>query len=445
MRVLVFALALGACGDNALPRDPLFAGLSGSRIKLQWYLYQDGARQREPAAYYDAALHVRCAPKQWRDGVTRCAPVAGATVFRDADCTMELGRAMSVRTPEYFIGHDRVDGELVAARLLRAGARLEAPPTGFFERQDGACVQIDEPETFAYYEIAGEDDIGRLAEVWTETLEGTQLGLRVLASVEGLSAPIGFHDPALGVDCRPALQPNGATACVPTERVPAAYFADADCEQPVAVAPARPRVLEIADANGCPAYHASGPAHDGPLLFRRGAAGCERAILADGERAYRVGDPLALVHVDRGPEDAGRRLRRVTIHAGDLHVLDDHLFDTATRSDCKSYGNGELAVCVPTSTVAAARLYANDKCGREVLVADLPRVQCTRSTFAVAGDVGQGLTIHAIGTPYTGPLYALDAAGQCRFRSTPPDVIPHALGPPIPPTTFVPGVVYSER
>lgn len=448
MRVFVavlLALALVACGDNGTPRDPLFTGVSGSRIKLQWYLYQDGARQLETAAYYDTQLHARCEPKVWLDGVTRCTPVAGATVFRDAACTMELGRAMSVRTPVYFIGHDRTDGALVAARLLRAGPRLEAPPTEFFERRDGACVSIVEPETVAYHAIEREDDFTRLAEVWTEMIEGTQLGLRVLASVEGLAAPIGFHDPVLGVDCRPGTLADGAPACVPTEHVAPTHFADVDCEEPVVVAPARPRVLEVGDSNGCPGYHASGPAYDGPLLFRRGAAGCERAVLADGERAYRVGAPLSLVPVERTLEDAGRRLRRVAVHAGDLHVLDDHLFDTATRSDCRSYGNGELAVCVPTSTVAATRLYANDQCGREVLVADLPRVQCTRSAFAVADDIGQGLTIHAIGHPYGGPLYALDAAGQCRLRTPPPDVVAYALGPPIPPTTFVPGVVYSER
>jgi hypothetical protein len=127
MRAAVWVLLVAACGDNGIPRDPLFTGLSGSRIKLQWYLYQDGARQLETAAFYDARLHTRCEPKHFVDGVYRCAPIADTTVFRDRECTpeSELGTATSVRTPKYFVGHDRIDGELRAARLLRAGNRLE--------------------------------------------------------------------------------------------------------------------------------------------------------------------------------------------------------------------------------------------------------------------------------------------------------------------------------
>jgi len=441
MRAAVWVLLVAACGDNSLARESLFTGLSGSRIKLQWYLFQDGTRQLETAAFYDTELHVRCESKPWTDGVTRCAPIADPTVFRDEACTLELGRATSTRTPKYFIGHDRIDGELRAARLLRAGDRVVEPPTQFFERRDGACVRIDEPETVAYYELPIEVDVAKLAEVWPERIDGDRLGLRILSSAEGLSAPVGYHDRALAIDCRPELRPDGTSACIPTDAVAPAHFADPYCEQRVVVATAPPPTITVNDANGCAMYHRAG-SESASLLYRREGSGCVRAFLGADEHAYRVGAPLDLAPVERIVEaEPDHRLQRIAVAAGQLLTLDDRLHDTATRTDCRSYGNGELAVCVPTNAVDATHVYANDKCGRELLVADLPRVQCSPSKFAVA----DGISIHAIGTPYTGALYTLDPSGQCRLRPTVSDVVPHLLGPPIPPSTFVAGVVFSER
>ena len=441
MRAAVWVLLVAACGDNGIPRDPLFTGLSGSRIKLQWYLYQDGAKQLETAAFYDARLHVRCEPKHFVDGVYRCAPIADRTVFRDSECTTELGTATNVRTPKYFVGHDRVDGELRAARLLRPGARLETPPTQFFERQDGACVQISEPPTVSYFEIASADHIDELAEVWTDQMPGERLGLRILSGIDNLTAPVGYIDQQLGIDCRPEVRPDGTSACVPAAAVEPAHFADPSCEQRVVVAAAPPPALGVLDDNGCTGYFGPGEEHTS-LLYRRAGTACVRAFLQPGEHAYRVGAPLELAPVARFvAEDPDLRLQRIAVAAGPMLTLDDRLYDTATRSDCRSVGNGELAICVPTNAATGARTYANDKCTRELLVADLPRAQCSRSAFAVVED----MSIHAIGAPYTSSLYALDAGGTCRVRAPLPDRIPHLLGPPIPPTTFVAGVVYSER
>jgi hypothetical protein len=442
MRVLLIALLIAACGDNAIPPPDVFTGLSGSRIKLQWYLYQDGARQLETAAFYDAQLHVRCEPMTWADDVTRCTPIADTTVFRDAECMMELGHATSAdRTPKYFVGQDRIDGTLRAARLLRVGARVESPPTAFYERRDGTCTPVGEPFTITYYETAGEVDIGTLPEVWAEQIEGERLGLRVLASVEGFRAPVGYHDDLLDFDCRPEARPDGSSACVPANAIAPVHFADPYCEQRIVVGTAPPQTIRIDDANGCPLYHGAGDEH-ASLVYRREGTTCVRALLKPDEHAYRIGEPLPLAPVERIVEnDPEHRLQRIAIAAGPLLTLDDRLYDTATRTDCRSIGNGELAVCVPTNAATAAHVYSNDKCSRELLVADLPPRQCSPSAFAVA-DL---MSIHAIGAPYAGALYVFDPGGQCRPRAAIPDTAPHLLGPAIPPTTFVAGVVFSER
>ena len=449
MRVLLIAmlldLSLGACGDNGIPSEPLFTGLSGSRIKLQWYLYQDGARQLDTAAFYDAQLHVRCEPMVFTDGVSRCAPIADTTVFRDAECTMEIGAATSVRTPKYFIGKDRIDGKLVAARLLKVGARIEAAPAAFFERRDGACTQIAEPPAVAYLETAGEVNIDEMLEVWSEVwnerMDGDRLGLRILAGIDLLSAPVGYFDTALGFDCRPDVLPDGRAACVPADSIAPVHFADPYCEQRVVVAPVPPRSVRVTDRNGCASYHGAGDEHMS-IVYRREGTTCARAVLPPGEHAYRVGAPLELAPVARIVGDnADHRLQQISISAGPMFTLDDRLYDTATRSDCRSVGNGELAICVPTSAATGVRVFANDKCGYQLAIADLPVAQCSRSAFAVV----DSLSIHAIGAPYTAPLYTLDASGNCRLRPAVPDTVPHLLGPPIPPTTFVAGVVFSER
>jgi hypothetical protein len=436
-------LLVTACGDNHLPADPVFTGLSGSRIKLQWTLYQDGTKQLEPASYYDAKLHVRCERLDWIDGVARCSPIADPTVWTDAECTIELGRDRSVRTPKYFIGHDRVDGELRAARLLNPGKRLETEfPTTFFEKRDGVCTQIPEPlETIYYFDLPGELAVSSLAEVWPEEMTDERLSLRVLKSAEGLAAPLGFRDNALGFDCEPEALPDGTSACVPSNAIASAHFADPFCEQPVVVATKPPVAVSLGDANGCPVYRATGAEHAG-FVYKREGTTCYRTFLATGEHAYRADAPLDLAPVERIIEDASdRRLQRIVVSSGHLLALDRRLYDTATRTECKTYGNGELAVCVPTTAIAGVKLYANAQCTREQLIADVPTVQCARSEFAVI----DAMSIHAIGEPYTGALYALDAAAICRPRPAVAGTTARALGPAIPPTTFVAGVVYSER
>jgi hypothetical protein len=442
MRAAVWLLLVAACGDNGIPRDPLFTGLSGSRMKLQWYLYQDGARQLETAAFYDVHLHVRCEPKRFVDDVIRCAPIADTTVFRDNECTMEVGTATDIRTPKYFVGHDRIDGELRAARLLRAGARIETAPAQFFERRDGACVQIGEPPTVSYFEIASADNIDELAEVWSEHMEGERLGLRILAGIDNLIAPVGYIDQQLGFDCQPEVRPNGSAACVPTEAVASAHFADPGCDERLVVGTAPPRTVSVLDANGCTDYFGAGDQHVGIVYRRHNDGTCQRASLPPGEHAYRVGAALELAAVERIVEDdTTHRLQRIAVAAGPMLTLDDRLYDTATRTDCRSIGNGELAICVPTNAAAGVRVFANDKCTRELLVADLPRAQCSRSAFAVIEE----MSIHSIGAAYPSPTYTLDAGGTCRLRPAVFNRVPHLLGPPVPPTTFVAGVVFSER
>ncbi|HLL25304.1 MAG TPA: hypothetical protein VK427_24380, partial [Kofleriaceae bacterium] len=255
-------------------------------------------------------------------------------------------------------------------------------------------------------------------------------------------APVGLTDRTLGMRCDPQIQPEGHATCVPRVAVAPAHFADPYCEERVVVAAAPPAAVGVLDANGCARHHATADEYTS-LLYRRAGATCVRASLGAGERAYRVGAPLELAHLDRTVDAAPRhRLQQITIGTGGLRFVDTQLHDLATRTDCQSYGNGKLAVCVPRTSSLALRLWSNPSCTREALVTELPRVQCTKSVFAVDPDA---LTIHAIGAVHTAAVFGFDPSGNCRPRPPASDRVTYTLGPAIPPSTFVAGVVYSDR
>lgn len=442
MRGLLIALLVAACGDNTVPSDPLFVGLSGSRIKLQWYLYQDGSKELETAAFYDAFQHGRCAPARWADGVTRCTPLGDTTVFGDAECAMEVGHIGTDRKPYFFRRVELVEGERLVTHVYRAGSRLDVGPTAFYELRDGTCTAIPEPTTFGYFALGNE--VRDLVEVWSEMIEGDRLGLQTLAGYDHLSAPVGYHDLQLGFDCRPASIGADRAACIPTTTVRADYFADHYCEVPAVLADdeeaVAPRAIELPDPNGCTTYHAAGEPYRGFVYQRIGDA----CVLVGAQRAaYRIGPPLDLAPITRTREPArGKRLQRIVVEADGKRTLDGRLFDTATGGECHSFGNGELAMCIPSTALAGARVYTNPTCTRERLVADVPPRQCERSAFAVVEEK----TIHLIGEPSTGALYTLDEFGNCFARGMPRGgAVPHVLGPPVPSETFVAGVVFSER
>src|SRR5689334_974050 len=86
---LLFVLALAGCGDNGLDRG---AAHSGSRLKLGWYEYSDGTRQRVRDWYFDRERGERCTPARWSDGSRYCTPASDPAVYVDLGCQTALGR-----------------------------------------------------------------------------------------------------------------------------------------------------------------------------------------------------------------------------------------------------------------------------------------------------------------------------------------------------------------
>jgi hypothetical protein len=448
------ALGAAACAEDTHP-EALFAAVSGSRLTLQLVRYDDGTEQATADELYDRELHARCTPQRWADGAVRCVPLVDDAIYTDAACTTLAGRARTIAKPALFLAYAAAAGEDARpARLFRAGAAIDPVPQ-FYELQDGACTgPLPSPEEpISYFEVGDELDGASLIAIQDGEVGEGRLGVLVRESDDGARVPIGLRDRELGATCTPARGGGGDLGCAPAGAAPASAFRDPGCSAPVVVALAGslpPAIAAVIEASGCTAYRAVAGEVPGPRMYRRADGACTSAVVPAGARLFALGAELALAPLPRTLEDApGRRLRRVILEAGGLRFLDDRLFDTATRADCRRRLVGDVLRCIPDAVAPARTLYAPG-CGVEVPVAELPPRTCEPVAFAAGpgpapgSDDADGLEIRAIGDRAADPLFRREN-GQCLPSPNSADTSLRALGPPIDPAAFVGGLYYGAR
>ena len=453
----LLALALGgvalgeaACAEDAHPEE-LFAATSGSRLALQLVRYDDGTEQATADELYDRELHARCTPRRWSDGAVRCVPAVDDAVYTDAACTMLAGRARTIAKPALFLAYAAAAGEDARpARLFRAGAAIDPVPQ-LYELRDGACTGPwpSPEEPIAYFEVGDELDGASLVAIRDGEVGEGRLAVLVRESDDGARIPLGLRDRELGAACTPARGGGGDLRCAPAGAAPASAFGDPACSEPVVVVAAGsppPAIAAVVEASGCTGYRAIAGEVPGPRIYRRADGACTSAIVPAGARLFAPGAELALASLPRTLEDApGRRLRRVILEAGGLRVLDDRLFDTATRADCRRRLVGDVLRCIPDAVAPARTLYAPG-CGIEVPVAELPPRTCEPVAFATGpdGEDGEDLEIRAIGDRAPDALFRLEN-GQCLPTPSSADTSFRALGPPIDPAAFAGALYFGAR
>jgi hypothetical protein len=443
------AIACLACGDGVRVDEPHVA-VSGARLKLEWFLFEDGARQWETGAFYDAELHARCTPRTWIDGATRCAPEAEEALYTDSECTAVIGRGLAIEKPTHFIGYDAIAGERQPSRVYRAGATT-APVASYYEMRDGECEgPLVAPPDGMFYELPGEIGMADLVELRDGEIGDGRVVLRVREAADGLRLPIAHRDRDLRIDCRPTTTGNDASTCIPSDAPVASYFRDAACTEAAiavaAVSPA-PTVAKLIGRDACTSYHAVG-AEIEPPLYRRDRGRCVPAVLTSPARVFAVGAVVDLPVLRRTVEEvAGRRLQRVILDDGALRTVHDRLHDTTTRAECRREDVSGVTRCIPGATVPARTLYASRWCATAVRVAEIPQPSCELYDLAIAaGDEEEIDELHLIGSPYEGdPLYQLDALGRCVRHDPPADVVRRALSLALPPDTFLGALRYGER
>ena len=443
-----------ACGDAriVLPRiDPV----SGSRLKLEKFLYEDGTRQVDSSAFYDTRLHALCTPRVWADGVLRCVPVAADALFIDNTCTAALGvsaalhgSAVDLEFVTHFIGYDWVNGEPVPSRLYSAGDPTTAVDS-YYELRDGVCTgPLFAPFEVPFYKLL--DELSGLRMPQLEQVEvGTgRLALQLLTTTDGLRVPVGLRDRDLDAPCVAGTRPDG-DVCEPTNAVNATWYADLDCTVPAVVVDAdspAPAVARREDPDGCPSYAPVAGEVTGPV-FRRDGAACVQTTIDTSQRVLALGESLELPRLDRTLDGAtSRRLAGVILHdEADpaLRFSSDGLVDRAIRDDCRRELVGDTYRCMPARTRPGFTL-STDNCTIPVPVVALPARTCGTVAFATLPGLDGAPAIHAIGDRVTVPLSIL-RGDTCVPYEVPPDVTLHGLGPALPPETFASALSYGER
>jgi hypothetical protein len=184
-----------------------------------------------------------------------------------------------------------------------------------------------------------------------------------------------------------------------------------------------------------------GPEVSAPV-YRRDGDACTPADASMLGRLFAVGEPIELPVLDRSFEaDPGRRLQRVILGHGALHVPDDRLFDTALGLDCKPRALRDTFRCLPASAVAATTLFSDGGCTAQVRVAELSAHTCERPAFATGARPFQ---VRAIGEIASSPVFHLDG-GTCQPYAGAPGNELRALGAPIDLTTFPSAIYFGAR
>jgi hypothetical protein len=453
---LALVVVVAACGDNPEVIESIDA-VSGARIKLERWLYEDGTTHVDPSGFYDIRLSTRCTARTWGDDLLRCVPVAGEALYTDASCTTVVGMAGLV-TPDpehvsdsnvsHFIGYDWIAGEPRPTRLYSAGdPNPTTPVSTYYSRRNGQCQGPFGAPGGDFYAITSELAPTIMPVLEEAELGADRLGLRVLTTTDGLRVPIGLHDRALDMACNPAAH-GESVVCEPSDAAyPTDWFEDAECTAPVILVfegDPMPQLVRTIDEGGCPIYAPLGDDISTPLYYAS-AGGCVRSDPGMGFHRLRVGAAVDLPLLDREVVDAQtRRLAEMTLTDAidpTLRFTSDRLLDRAIRAECRREQNGDVAQCIPAVTTYGFTLYESG-CTIPVPVVELPQRTCTPITFARMSPF-EAPTWHAIGDPVRRQLHSNN--GSCSPYVSPSGRELRALGPALPDDTFVHALKYGER
>jgi hypothetical protein len=386
MRLVALLLVMG-CGDNLA--DP---GLphSGQRLKLGWYVYEDGTRQRDTSWYFDARLEQRCRSTAWSDGNRYCAPAADEAVYVSDSCTRAVGRTRIDAAPAaHFATRFYLAGEPLPSRVFQRGAATSAPIT-IFERNNSGCIGPLEPgDGFVYFELGEElDSLVQLRR--SEPYGAGRLALIDEISDDGLRVPVAVFDQSAGAECRLTERPNSiGTICEPADLAIASYFHDAACTEPVlATSAASPPSLAKLDdvATSCTSYFHVGGEVTAPPLYERIGGVCVATAPPGGQRFFVMDGPgdVASMSRERNPQDTDR-LHRIERFRDEIRFDDPFLFDDLLDAECRRDVDDR---CVPATGAQVQSWFADPQCQTAIDVAAVPSGSCDvpRPRFARSGD-----------------------------------------------------------
>jgi hypothetical protein len=434
-------LACAACGkvdssptpDAMLPENP--DGLkSGSRLKLRWANFES---TKVYAGLFDSMRQEQCTPRRFADDKTYCIPTTNTVVYRDAGCTMPIGRQFRtcpMTDYTFFTEADPLTCDNLPTKIFPRGAQLSLPTyytLSYTSAGTTTCFASTTGTTTELYALGSEiplTDFATLDEV-TPSVQG-RVQQRYLESSDGARVLIGLFDSELGTEC--AITLDGARSggkCVPRSvSVPSYLFGDAGCT-----------LTRVPFRKGCQAPKASaqpGKACFGtptvPELYQTGAvststlystlSGQCAASTAEAGLSYHSLtttkiEPPAVTRAASATSD--QRLRPIYATSGGNQLRDSTLYDSSLKTECTPTILDDGTVrCMPVSPLNYSLYYSDSACTQRlnlIVVPNSPAAGCslpplpltatitsvvTTPTCTVTRDVRPLST-----TPYTGSLY----------------------------------------
>jgi hypothetical protein len=440
--------------------DPNDGARSGTRLKLTWFEFADGARQWD--GFYDAERKETCyIYRDWIDGKSYCAPdYGGSIVYTNASCTAKVTEvykdtSCAQALLPYALEWEYTPCDSHPAHLYVRGSKV-ALAQYYYKSSDGTCNGPYATTTsYEYYTLGAEVPPAELVEVTLGSPVGPgRLGTRFYQSPDGMRLQATVHDSQLGADCYPQVYATGATtgSCAPSARY-AAYDQDAACTQhklSISKQCAVPQYAYYRPPTACPAdppsYYTLGtPVAASPLYYFNGSS-CVAATPSTANNYYRVGAELSVAPVERVVATGSSRLQLVhyTNNEGMSYRSYD-LYDSQKGADCypTKLPDGTIR-CVVTGGYVRT-LYRESTCTQTIDLAEVtsgpascgapPMPKFARKYITPApGSCSYGTQVFDVGAAYTGPVY--ENFGGCQ-PYTPTNTALYSLGAPVAIAEFV--------
>ncbi|HEY5928368.1 MAG TPA: hypothetical protein VIV11_42070 [Kofleriaceae bacterium] len=471
--LLAFAWTCASCSssapvvDDAPPvepdtpegPDPNDGARSGTRLKLTWFDFSDGARQWD--GFYDAQRKETCyIYRDWIDGKSYCSPdYGGSIVFTNATCTTKVAElykdGCAAGPRPYAMEWEYTPCDSKPAHLYTRGAKVTLAQY-YFKSSDGACNGPYTTSTsYDYYALGAEVARSELVEVTLGSPVGPgRLGVRHYQSPGGMSLQAAVHDAALGTDCFPQVFASGAMtgSCSPSARY-AGYDQDAGCTQHKLGINRQctvPKYAVYYPTNACPAdppqYFTLGALVAGSPLYYHNGTSCVATTPSATNDYYRVGAELAVAPVEVVHTDSGSRLKLVKYtNPEGLLYRSYNLYDTQKGTDCypTKLPDGTLR-CIAYGGYTR-QVYTSSACTTAIDVVEVesgpascgaPIVPKFARKFIppATGSCSYDTQVFTIGAQHTAPVY--ENFGTCQLY-TPINAKLYSVGAQVPLNEFV--------
>jgi hypothetical protein len=434
--------------------DPLDGAKSGTRLKLQWFVYGDGTKQL--SGFHDSMLGADCSPStMYGDTKMYCLPEATQVFYADAACTTKIAvqyTPCNNQQYQFAVTYQSMNCTSGVSHVYHLGAATTAT-TYYYKDSTNAC---------GVYSTAGTDQVVNFigAEVMpSEMVEVTKsqpapgaLGTVSLQTADGLSYPYTLHDTAGGYDCSPFYAYYGQTSlqCVPSIDY-AGYFAESTCatntvdRQTGCPAPA---YAYVPPRSGCAldpyTFHSVGaaltPQPTTAVFYLDNTQACTSTSISSGYTWYGLGAALSPAMLTRAHDTfPGHRLQPNQFTSGSTRIRDYTVYDATLDADCypERMLDGTWRCFPQSGYFQSSYFYSDPSCNQPINVVEIGRgpAGCAASPVpkyaqqSIQQGQCYGYDLHQVGAKYTAQLYYQN--GTCvAYPSASSDF--YVVGPQVP-------------